>query len=84
MKPRQVRPGGASAFRDGSEYRADLVLFLQARVPEVFHRSNYSREKTMAGPQQPGLLGGVVASHAVPAIVRHPARKGPTPIAGCR
>lgn len=38
----------------------------------------------MAGPQQPGLLRGVVASHAVPAIARHPARKGPTPKAGCR
>jgi hypothetical protein len=30
----------------------------------------------MAGPQQPGLLRGVVASHAMPAIVRQLARKG--------
>lgn len=32
----------------------------------------------MAGPQQHLLLRGVVASHAMPAIVRLPARKGPT------
>jgi hypothetical protein len=38
----------------------------------------------MAGPQQRMLLRGVVASHAMPAIVRHPARKGPTPVTGCR
>ncbi|MFE4583492.1 hypothetical protein, partial [Streptomyces chartreusis] len=38
----------------------------------------------MAGPQQRMLLRGVVASRAMPAIVRHPARKGPTPQAGCR
>jgi hypothetical protein len=32
----------------------------------------------MAGPQQPGLLRGVVASLAMPAIVRHPVRRGST------
>lgn len=32
----------------------------------------------MAGPQQPQLLRDAVASRVMPAIVRHPARKGPT------
>ncbi|GHG00521.1 hypothetical protein GCM10018777_08980 [Streptomyces albogriseolus] len=42
-------------------------------------RNPGSPEKAaMAGPQQRLLLRGVVASHAMPAIVRHPARRGST------
>ncbi|GGW85289.1 hypothetical protein GCM10010350_82350 [Streptomyces galilaeus] len=34
------------------------------------------REGATAGPQQPGLLRGVVASHAMPAVVAAPGPQG--------
>lgn len=48
------------------------------------HTEAALEDRRWPGPQQRMLLRDVVASHAMPAIVRHPARKGPTSKAGCR